>query len=162
MNEQRVVNEEREFHPDPHVRRTRLVLWALQCGWKREQAAKLAGIGLATVERYVAAYRDGGLHGLRQWNVHGPVSDLGAYREWIQESFERQPARTIAEACARIEPLTGLQCRRVGCAHQPSSVTELVGTAHPTKLRVRHVFVLPVVVHADLRAGGQRFHVLGA
>ena len=108
-DEQRVVNEEREFHPDPHVRRKLLVLWSLQCGLKREQAAKLAGIGLATVERYVAAYRDGGLHGLRQWNVHGPVSDLGAYRELIQESFERQPASTIAEACARIEQLTGLQ-----------------------------------------------------
>ncbi len=58
-----------------------LVLWSLQCGLKLSQAAKLAGVGVATVGRYVAAYRDGGLEGLRRWNVQGPVSDLAAYRD---------------------------------------------------------------------------------
>lgn len=108
-DQQRVVNEERESHPDAHVRRKMLVIWSLHCGLKRAQAAKLAGVGLATVERYVAAYRDGGLDGLRQWNVQGPVSDLASYREAIRESFERQPVCSIAEACVRIEQLTGLR-----------------------------------------------------
>jgi len=108
-DEQRIVNEERESHPEPHVRRKMWVLWSLQCGLKREQAAKLTGVGLATVERYVAAFRDGGLEGLRRWNVQGPVSDLAAYRDAIRDSFEQQPARTIAEACVRIEQLTGLK-----------------------------------------------------
>jgi transposase len=107
-DEQRIVHAERESHPELHVRRKLLVLWSLHCGLKREQAAKVAGIGLATVQRYVAAYRDGGLDGLRQWNVQGPVSDLAAYRDVIRESFERQPVNTIAEACVRIEQLTGL------------------------------------------------------
>jgi transposase len=107
-DEQRIVCEERESHPEFHVRRKMWVLWSLHCGLKRQQAAKLAGVGLATVERYVAAYREGGLEGLRQWNVHGPVSDLTAYRDAIRESFERQPVNTIAEACVRIEQLTGL------------------------------------------------------
>jgi transposase len=107
--EQRVVGVERESHPEAHVRRKMLVLWSLHCGLKRQQAAKLAMVGLATVERYVAAYRDGGLAGLRQWNVQGPVSDLAAYREAIRESFAQQPVSTIAEACARIEQLTGLK-----------------------------------------------------
>jgi transposase len=86
-----------------------LVLWALHCGLKRTQAAQLAEVGLATVEHYVAAFRDGGLAGLRRWGVQGPVSDLAAYRDAIRESFERQPVSTIAEACVRIEQLTGLQ-----------------------------------------------------
>lgn len=107
--EQRVVNEERESHPELHVRRKMLVLWSLHCGLKRQQAAKLAVVGLATVERYVAAYRDGGLPGLRRWEVQGPVSDLAAYRDAIRESFEQQPVSTIAEACVRIEQLTGLE-----------------------------------------------------
>jgi transposase len=107
--EQRVVNEERESHPEPHVRRKMLVLWSLHCGLKRTQAAKLVGVGLATVERYVAAYRDGGLAGLRQWKVRGPVSDLAAHRDAIRASFEQRPVSTIAEACARVEELTGLQ-----------------------------------------------------
>lgn len=108
-DEQRVVSAERESHPEPHVRRKMLVLWSLHCGLKRQQAARLAGVGLATVERYVAAYRDGGLDSLRQWKVQGPVSDLAAYRDAIRESFEQQPVSTIAEACVRLEQLTGLQ-----------------------------------------------------
>ncbi len=108
-DEQRLVNAERESHPAAHVRRKLLVLWSLHCGLKRTQAAKLAGVGLATVERYVAAYRDGGLAGLRRWNVQGPVSDLAACRDVIRESFAQQPVSTIAAACVRIEQLTGLK-----------------------------------------------------
>lgn len=107
-DEQRIVNEERESHPEPHVRRKMLVLWSLHCGLTREQAARLADVGRATVQRYVAAFRDGGLDGLRQWNVQGPVSDLAAHRQAVRESLEQRPVRTIAEACARIEQLTGL------------------------------------------------------
>ena len=107
--EQRIVNEERETHPQLHVRRKMLVLWSLHCGLKRQQAAAIAGVGLATAQRYVAAYRDGGLEGLRRWNVQGPVSDLTAWWDVIRESFEQQPARTIAEAAARIEQLTGIR-----------------------------------------------------
>ena len=108
-DEQRVVNEERESHPEPHVRRKMLVLWSLHCGLKRAQAAKVAGVGRATVERYVAAYRVDGLAGLRRCGGQGPVSDMAAYRDLIRESFEQQPVRTIAEACVRIEQLTGLK-----------------------------------------------------
>lgn len=107
--ERQVVNEERDSHPEPHVRRKMLVLWSLHCGLKRQQAAKVAAVGLATVERYVAAYRDGGLEGLRQWDVQGPVSDLATWRNAIRESFEAHPVSTIAEACVRIEELTGLK-----------------------------------------------------
>lgn len=108
-DEQQLVVAERESHPEPHVRRKMLVLWSLHCGLKRAQAAQLAGVGLATVERYVAAYRDGGLAGLRKWNVQGPVSDLAAYQDAIRASFENQPVRTTAEACERIYQLTGLR-----------------------------------------------------
>ena len=88
-DEKRIVVAERESHPEPHVHRRMLVLWSLHCGLKREQAVKLAGAGgLATVERYVAAYRDGGLVGLRRWNVRVPVSDLAAYQDVIRVSFE--------------------------------------------------------------------------
>lgn len=107
--EQQAVKEERESHPEPHVRRKMLVLWSLHCGLKREQAAKLAGVARSTVERYVAAYREDGLAGLRRCGGQGPVSDLAAYRDVIRTSFERQPVSTIAEACVRIEQLTGLR-----------------------------------------------------
>ena len=108
-DEQRIVNAERESHPEAHVRRKMLVLWLLHCGVTRAQAATIAGLGRATVQRYVAAYREGGLEGLRQWKVIGPVSDLAAYAEAIKKSLTESPVRTVAEACDRIEALTGLR-----------------------------------------------------
>jgi transposase len=107
--EQAVVNAERDGHPDAHVRRKMLVLWLLHCGLGREKAAEVAVLGRATIQRYVAAYRDGGLDGLRRWEVAGPVSDLEAHRAKIKEEFTRLPARTIAEASERIEALTGIR-----------------------------------------------------
>src|SRR5262245_31561096 len=107
--EQQLVNAERDSHPQEHVRRKMLVLWLLHCGLSREKAAELAGLGRATVQRSVSAFRDGGLHGLRQWGAHGPVSDLAAHRDLIREEFTRQPARSTGEAAERIERLTGIR-----------------------------------------------------
>ena len=107
--EQRVVNEERCCHPNLRIREKMLVLLLLHNGLTREQAAKTVGVSRATVQRYVAAFRQGGLDGLRQWNLSRPVSEMAAYRELIRASFEKQPATTIAEACERIFQLTGLR-----------------------------------------------------
>ena len=107
--EQAVVEAERETHPDAHVRRKMLVLRLLHCGVTRAKTAEVAGLGRATVQRYVAAYRDGGLDGLRQWDVVGPVSDLAAHTEAIRESLTASPVRTVGEACERIEALTGVR-----------------------------------------------------
>ena len=72
--EQAIVASERFSHADLHVRRKMLVLWAVHTGLTRLQAAKVAGVGRATAQRYLAAYRDGGLEGLRRW----ALSDLSA------------------------------------------------------------------------------------
>jgi len=110
-DEQAVVHAEREAHPEAHVRRKMLVLWLLHCGLTRAKAAEIAGLGRATVQRYVAAFRAGGLDGLRQWDVVGPVSDLAAHTAAIRASLTKTPVRTVAEACDRIETLTGLRRR---------------------------------------------------
>ena len=107
--QQRIVNEERISHPDSRVREKMLVLWLLHCGTTRQKAAEIVGLSRATVHRYVVAFREGGLDGLRRCQHHRPVSAMAAYRELIRESFEKQPARTMAEACERIFQLTGLR-----------------------------------------------------
>lgn len=107
--EQRVVNEERTSHPNERIRERMLVLWLLHNGVTRQKAAEIVGAGRATVQRYVAAFREGGLDGLRRWDPNRPVSEMAAYRELIRESFEKQPACTVAEACERIFQLTGLK-----------------------------------------------------
>ena len=107
--EQEVVIAEQESHPQAHVRRKMLVLWLLHCGITRAKAATVACLGRATVQRYVAAYRDGGLDGLRQWDVTGPVSDLASFTDALSDSFTAAPVRTVAEEGDRIEQLTGLR-----------------------------------------------------
>ncbi len=61
--EQRVVNEERCCHPNLRIREKMLVLWLLHTGLTRQHAAKAVGVSRATVQRYVAAFRQGGLDG---------------------------------------------------------------------------------------------------
>jgi transposase len=107
--QQRIVNEERSAHPNPRIREKMLVIWLLHNGVKRQKAAEIVGVGRATVQRYVVAFRDGGLDGLRQWNPNRPESEMAAYRELIRDSLEKQPARTVAEASERIFQLTGLR-----------------------------------------------------
>ena len=68
VEEQRIVNEERTSHPNEHIRERMLALWLLHSGLTRQKAAEIVGVGRATVQRYVAAYRDGGLDGLRRWD----------------------------------------------------------------------------------------------
>ena len=72
--EQRIVNVERDTHPDT-TSAEMLVLWLLHHGDTRERAATVTGLGRETVQRYVKAYKGGGLDGLRRWGVTGLVSD---------------------------------------------------------------------------------------
>ena len=134
--QQRIVNEERVSHPNLRVREKMLVIWLLHCGTTREKAAEIVGIGRATVQRYVAAFRAGGLDGLRQWNPRRPSSDMAAYRDVIRESFEKEPARTVAEACDRIFRLTGLR-------RGPSQVRKLLKDMGLKFQRVRMIPVPP-------------------
>jgi transposase len=134
--QQQIVNAERDSHPQEHVRRKMLVLWLLHCGLTRAKAAEVAGLGRATVQRYVVAFRDGGLEGLRRWGVSGPVSDLAAHRDLIRAEFTRQPARSMNEACERIERLTGIR-------RQPTQVRQFLKGMGLKWQRVRAIPVPP-------------------
>ena len=110
QDEQRIVQCERESHPDASVRRRLWALWLLHCGENREQTAKILGIARSTVQRVVSDFRTGGLDALRKSRREcKPTSELADHRDIIRQSFEQQPARTIAEACRRIAELTGVE-----------------------------------------------------
>ena len=107
--EQQEACEDRETHPQSRVRQKMWVLWLLHCGLTRDKAAEITGIARSTVQRYLEAFREGGLEGLRRWDLRKPESELAAYRDVIRASFENQPVCTTAEACERIYQLTGLR-----------------------------------------------------
>ena len=134
--DQEVVNEERISHPNERIRERMLVLWLLHNGVTRQKAAEIAGVGRATVQRFVAAFRDGGLNGLRRWDPNRPESEMATFRELIRESFEKQPAPTVAEAGERIFQLTGLR-------RGPSQVRKFVKGLGMKYQRVRMVPVPP-------------------
>ena len=91
--QQRVVNEERSSHPNARIREKMLVLWLLHNGVKRQDAAKIVGVSRATVQRYVAAFRDGGLDGLRRWDPNRPVSEMAARRRPAAQPSVRRQSR---------------------------------------------------------------------
>lgn len=132
--EQRIVNEERTAHPNERIRERMLVLCLLHNGVTRQKAAEIVGVGRATVQRYVAVYRDRGLDGLRRWAPNRPESAMAAYRELIRASFEKQPVHTVAEACERIFQLTGLR-------RGPSQVRKFL---EALGLKFQRVRVIPV------------------
>ena len=134
--QQRVVNKERSNHPNPRVRKKMLALWLLHNGLTRENAAKIVGIGRATIQRYLAAFREDGLEGLRRWEPNRPVSEMASYRDLIHESFEKQPVRTVAEATERIFQLTGLR-------RGPTQVRKFLKDMGLRFLRVRPIPVPP-------------------
>jgi transposase len=134
--QQQIVHEERVSHPNLRVREKMLVIWLLHCGATREYAAGVVGASRSTVQRYVAAFRAGGLDGLRQCQVYRPTSAMDASRDQIRESFEKQPARTMAEACDRIFRLTGLR-------RSPSQVRKFLKDMGLKFQRVRMIPVPP-------------------
>jgi len=107
--EQQALFQERYEHPHPRVQQRMEVLWLISQGMVYSEAARLAGVSDATVDRYVALYREGGLEALREWKWRKPTSELLDHRESLEESFRRNPPHTVAEACQRIKDETGIE-----------------------------------------------------
>jgi transposase len=109
--EQQALHQERFEHPDPRVQQRMEVLWLISQGLTYTQAARLAKVSEATVDRYVALYRQGGLDALRLFKWRKPASELLRYRASLEESFRQNPPHTVAEACQRIKDETGIERR---------------------------------------------------
>lgn len=111
-DEQRIVRAERESHPDAQVRRKMLVLWALHCGLKREQAARVAGDGgavgaglsrgglggLAAARRASAGERLGRLRSGDSRVVRRAAGEHDRRSVRADRAFDRTAARTDAGA----------------------------------------------------------------
>jgi transposase len=108
-DEQQALHKERFEHPHPRVQQRLEVLWLISQGLTYGEAARLGGVSEATVDRYVAIYRQGGLEALRELNWRGPSSELMNHRDSLEESFRKNPPRTVAEACQRIKDETGIE-----------------------------------------------------
>ena len=107
-DDRQALGRERYEHPHPRVQQRLEFIWLVSQGVTQTEAARLAGVSQATGDRYVAVYRRGGIAALREFHWRQPVSELQNHRPTLEESFRVQPPHTVAEACDRIEQLTGL------------------------------------------------------
>jgi hypothetical protein len=98
--EQTLAACERFSHPDLHVRRRMLVLWSVQAGFTRLQAARVAWVGRAAVQRRLAACRDGGQVEKRTAKVREQMLDL------CQQRLEENKA---SESLSRFDPVWGMK-----------------------------------------------------
>jgi transposase len=130
-----------------------LAIWLLPFVLTREKAAEIVGISRATLQRYVDAYSRGGLDGLRQSSARRPESDLAAFRDIIRKSFEEKPVATIAEACDRIETLTGIR-------RSPTQVRKFLKDLGLKWQRVRAIPVPPKKVWKNTLKARPRFSTL--
>ncbi len=103
------LRTERFEHPHPRVQKRMDVLWYISKGETYSRAAELGDVSSATVDRYVAIYRERGIEGLKQFDWKGTPSELVAHQASLEELFRLNPPHTIAEACRRIEEATGVK-----------------------------------------------------
>jgi transposase len=107
--EKQALHTERFEHPHPRVQQRMEVLWLISQGLIYPEAARLAGVSDATVDRYVAVYRQGGLDAVRELKWRSGTSELLEYRACLEESFRKNPPHTVAEASQRIQEETGIK-----------------------------------------------------
>jgi len=108
--DQQALHKERFEHPHPRVQQRMEALWLISQGLVYSEVARLSCVSDATVDRYVAIYRNDGLDGLREFNWgKSSVSELVEHKESLEESFRKNPPHTVAEACQRIKDETGIE-----------------------------------------------------
>lgn len=129
------IERDRFRHPDPLVRRRMEVLWLKAHGETHVRIAELAGVSRATMQRVLDLYEEGGLEAVRTFHWHVPTSALAPHQSLLEAEFRQRPPHTVAEACERIEQLTGV---RRGPTRIGEFLRETMG------LRWRKVAAVPV------------------
>lgn len=141
------IERDRFLHPDPAVQRRMEALWLKAHGEKHERIVELAGLSRPTFQRLLDKYESGGLSEAKSFHWKMPVGALGPHRVDLEAEFRERPPHTVAEACERIERLTGvrrsqtrvreflrdslgLRWRKVGAVPVPPKQTPAEHAAH--------------------------------
>ncbi|MCK6623487.1 MAG: IS630 family transposase [Calditrichia bacterium] len=99
----------RYHHPHPRVQLKMEVLYLKSQGVALEEILRLCWISKASFYRYLREYQEGDIEKLKELNFYRPQSELSEHRGRIEDYFRKHPFVTIAEACTRIEELTGIK-----------------------------------------------------
>ena len=109
QEERNQLNYERYHHPHPQVQKKMEVLYLKTQGLLHQEIRRLCQISKTTLVRYLRQYQQGGIEQLKQLNYKGKSNELNQHQESIEKYFQKHPPRTLAEASAKIEKLTGIK-----------------------------------------------------
>ena len=129
------IAHERFYHPNPRVLQRMEILWLKYHGETHERIAELATVSRRTVQRVLDLFAEGGLEAVRQFHEKGRANDLAPHRASLEAEFRERPPKVVAEACDRIEVLTGVRRR-------PTQVRQFL--RETLGLRWRKVAAIPV------------------
>lgn len=100
---------ERYNYPHPMVQKRMEALYLKSQGTGHKEICRLTRISSTTLTSYLKAYRDGGIEALKCLEYKGQRSELNAHAETIEDHFRNNPPRSVGEAQAAIEKLTGIK-----------------------------------------------------
>jgi transposase len=103
------LDYERYHHPSPQVQKRMEALYLKSQHLAHQEICRLCRISKQTLVTYLRAYQQGGLEALKQRHYQGQASTLNGHQITIEAYFRAHPPRTIAEAQAVIERLTGIK-----------------------------------------------------
>jgi transposase len=84
-------------------------LWLKHCGLSNQLICKILGICNNTLLSFYKQYNEGGLERIQEIKFHHPKSELSEFSGSIEKYFEENPPKSISEAAAKIEELTGIK-----------------------------------------------------
>jgi transposase len=100
---------ERYNHPHPKVQKKMDVLYLKSQKLKHSEICKICNISRPILAKYLKTYEKEGVEGLKQINYKGQLSELNKYAPTLEQYFNENPPRTVNEAQAKIEELTGIK-----------------------------------------------------
>jgi transposase len=107
IDELKEIERQRYCHSDPIVRKRMTILWHKHNALSHREIAKLSGAATNTVTATIKTYLDKGLVGVQERKFYCPASQLDPYRSQLMAHFSVCPPRTLKEAAAEIEQITG-------------------------------------------------------
>lgn len=100
---------ERYHHPHPRVQKKMEAIYLKSQGVKHKDICRLCQISKTTLAVYVRQYQEGGIDRLKELGYKGHPSELREHASTLEEYFKSHPPRTVGEAQAIIERLTGIK-----------------------------------------------------
>lgn len=135
------LDYERYRHPSPHVQKRMEVVYLKSQGVSHTEIARLCRISRQTLVTILHLYQQEGIERLKHFHFAGQPSALNQHQSTLEAHFRAHPPRTLAEAQATIEQLTGIR-------RSPTQIRAFLGRIG---MQVRKVGAMPGRAHDPLK-----------